>query len=146
MFEKVLDFDGGVEGQCRKFLVHSAHDTERMRWSVPEAGHMVRNVRPDEQQQYRAGRNAMGEGQPATWRLRLIKVAASVVVSGRRVVVRWGGRWPNRGSRSRAKGDSRSGESWVRRQVGKLAARRSKASPKAHRRFGPMRARMLLAT
>jgi hypothetical protein len=37
----------------------------------------------------------LGEGQPATWRLLLIKVAASVVVSCRRIVVRLSGSWPN---------------------------------------------------
>jgi hypothetical protein len=35
------------------------------------------------------------EGQPATWRLLLIKVAASVVVSCRRIVVRLSGSWPH---------------------------------------------------
>jgi hypothetical protein len=38
----------------------------------------------------------LGEGQPATWRLLLIKVAASVIVSCRRIVVRLSGSWPNR--------------------------------------------------
>jgi hypothetical protein len=38
----------------------------------------------------------LGEGQPATWRLLLIKVAASVVVSCRRIVVRLSGSWPHR--------------------------------------------------
>jgi hypothetical protein len=37
----------------------------------------------------------LGEGQPATWRLLLIKVAASVVVSCRRIVVRLSGSWPH---------------------------------------------------
>ena len=37
----------------------------------------------------------LGEGHPATWRLLLIKVAASVVVSCRRIVVRLSGSWPN---------------------------------------------------
>ena len=39
----------------------------------------------------------LGRGQPATWRLLLIKVAASVMVSCRRIVVRLSGTWPNRG-------------------------------------------------
>jgi hypothetical protein len=38
----------------------------------------------------------LGRGQPATWRLLLIKVAASVVVTCRRIVVRLSGTWPNR--------------------------------------------------
>lgn len=36
----------------------------------------------------------LGEGQPCTWRSLLIKVAAQVVVSSRRVVVRLSGSWP----------------------------------------------------
>jgi Transposase DDE domain group 1 len=36
----------------------------------------------------------LGEGQPGTWRLLLIKVAAEVVVSCRRVVVRISASWP----------------------------------------------------
>jgi hypothetical protein len=38
----------------------------------------------------------LGRGQPATGRLLLIKVAASVIVSCRRIVVRLSGTWPNR--------------------------------------------------
>src|SRR5262245_31622651 len=38
----------------------------------------------------------LGRGQPATWRLLLIKVAATVMVSCRRIVVRLSGTWPNR--------------------------------------------------
>jgi hypothetical protein len=38
----------------------------------------------------------LGRGQPATWRLLLIKVAASVLVSCRRIVVWLSGTWPNR--------------------------------------------------
>jgi hypothetical protein len=44
----------------------------------------------------RRRRDPLGEGQPATWRLLLIKVAAEVVVSCRRVVVRLSGSWPYR--------------------------------------------------
>jgi hypothetical protein len=36
----------------------------------------------------------LGEGQPCTWRSLLIKVAATVTVSTRRVVVRLSGSWP----------------------------------------------------
>jgi DDE family transposase len=42
----------------------------------------------------RRRRDPLGEGQPGTWRLLLIKVAAEVVVSCRRVVVRLSGSWP----------------------------------------------------
>ncbi|HEU5219102.1 MAG TPA: IS1380 family transposase [Gemmatimonadales bacterium] len=44
----------------------------------------------------RRRRDPLGEGQPATWRLLLIKVAAEVVVSCRRVVVRLSSSWPYR--------------------------------------------------
>jgi hypothetical protein len=44
----------------------------------------------------RRRRDPLGEGQPGTWRLLLIKVAAEVVVSCRRVVVRLSGSWPYR--------------------------------------------------
>ena len=43
----------------------------------------------------RRRRDPLGEGHPATWRMLLIKVAASVVVSCRRIVVRLSGSWPN---------------------------------------------------
>ena len=46
-------------------------------------------------QNARRRHDPLGEGQPATWRLLLIKVAASVVVSYRRIVVRLSGSWPN---------------------------------------------------
>jgi hypothetical protein len=46
-------------------------------------------------QNARRRQDPLGEGQPATWRLLLIKVAASVVVSCRRIVVRLSGSWPN---------------------------------------------------
>lgn len=42
----------------------------------------------------RRRRDPLGEGQPGTWRLLLIKVAAEVVESCRRVVVRLSGSWP----------------------------------------------------
>jgi hypothetical protein len=37
----------------------------------------------------------LGEGHPCTWRTRLIKVAAEVLVSSRRVLVRLSSRWPH---------------------------------------------------
>jgi Transposase DDE domain group 1 len=45
----------------------------------------------------RRRRDPLGGGQPGTWRLLLIKVAAEVVVSCRRVVVRLSSSWPYRG-------------------------------------------------
>jgi hypothetical protein len=44
--------------------------------------------------QRRRQHDPLGEGQPCTWRTLLIKVAAQVVVSSRRVVVRLSGSWP----------------------------------------------------
>jgi hypothetical protein len=38
----------------------------------------------------------LGRGQPATWRLLLVKVAASVIVSRLRIVVHFSGSWPKR--------------------------------------------------
>ena len=52
-----------------------------------------------ERKQYQNARrkqDPLGEGQPATWRLLLIKVAASVEVSCRRIVIRLSSSWPNR--------------------------------------------------
>jgi hypothetical protein len=43
----------------------------------------------------RRQRDPLGEGQPCTWRLLLIKVAAEVVVSTRRVLVRLSSNWPH---------------------------------------------------
>ena len=45
----------------------------------------------------RRRRDPLGEGQPATWRMMVIKVAATVVVSCRRIVVRLSGSWPHQG-------------------------------------------------
>ncbi len=42
----------------------------------------------------RRRRDPLGEGHPCTWRTRLIKVAAEIVVSCRRVLVRLSGNWP----------------------------------------------------
>ena len=46
-------------------------------------------------QNARRRQDPLGEGQPATWRVLLIKVAASVVVSCRRIVIRLSGSWPH---------------------------------------------------
>jgi Transposase DDE domain group 1 len=45
----------------------------------------------------RRQRDPLGEGQPCTWRLLFIKVAAEVLVSVRRVVVRLSSSWPHLG-------------------------------------------------
>jgi hypothetical protein len=37
----------------------------------------------------------LGEGQPCTWRSRLIKVAAEITISSRRVLVRISSSWPH---------------------------------------------------
>lgn len=42
----------------------------------------------------RGQRDPLGEGHPCTWRSRLIKVAAEISVSSRRVLVRLSGCWP----------------------------------------------------
>jgi len=43
----------------------------------------------------RRQRDPLGEGHPCTWRMLLIKVAAEVVVSSRRVVIRLSSCWPH---------------------------------------------------
>jgi hypothetical protein len=53
-----------------------------------------------ERQRYfrlRRQRDPLGEGHPCTWRTLLIKVAAEVVVTTRRVVVRLSSNWPHLG-------------------------------------------------
>jgi hypothetical protein len=45
----------------------------------------------------RRQRDPLGEGHPCTWRTLLIKVAAEVVVSTRRIVVRLSSSWPHLG-------------------------------------------------
>jgi hypothetical protein len=45
----------------------------------------------------RRQRDPLGEGQPCTWRLLVIKVAAEVIVSARRVLVRLSSSWPHLG-------------------------------------------------
>lgn len=46
-------------------------------------------------QNARRRRDPLGEGHPATWRMRVVKVAASVRVSCRRIVIRLSGSWPH---------------------------------------------------
>lgn len=43
----------------------------------------------------RRRRDPLGEGHPQTWRTRLIKVAAEIRVSSRRILVRLSGNWPH---------------------------------------------------
>jgi hypothetical protein len=43
---------------------------------------------------HRRERDPLGEGHPCTWRTRLIKVAAEIVVRARRVIVRLASSWP----------------------------------------------------
>ena len=42
----------------------------------------------------RRQRDPLGQGHPCTWRTRLIKVAAQIVVRSRRLVVKLAGSWP----------------------------------------------------
>lgn len=66
-------------------------------WPVPGAVPLGARSEAD-QQKYARGRrrqDPLGEGQPCTWRSLLIKVAAEVVVSSRRVLVRLSSSWPN---------------------------------------------------
>ena len=42
----------------------------------------------------RRERDPLGEGHPCTWQTRLIKVAARVLVSSRRILVQLSGSWP----------------------------------------------------
>jgi hypothetical protein len=44
---------------------------------------------------FRREQDALGAAHPATWRTRLIKVAAEVLVSARRILVRLSGSWPH---------------------------------------------------
>lgn len=66
---------------------------------APEGDVPVASLPEPERKRYqnaRRRRDPLGEGQPATWRLLLIKVAATVIVSCRRIVVRLSGSWPHR--------------------------------------------------
>ena len=66
---------------------------------APEGDVPVASLQELERKRYQNARRRqgpLGEGQPATWRLLLIKVAATVIVSCRRIVVRVSGSWPHR--------------------------------------------------
>jgi Transposase DDE domain group 1 len=68
--------------------------------AAPQDGVPVEALAGAQRQQYfrqRRQRDPLGEGQPCTWRTLLIKVAAEVVVSARRVVVRLSSSWPHLG-------------------------------------------------
>ena len=66
----------------------------------PPAGEVPVAALPEPQrkqyQNQRRRQDPLGEGQPATWRMLVIKVAAAVVVSCRRIVIRLSGSWPHR--------------------------------------------------
>jgi hypothetical protein len=59
----------------------------------------------------RREQDPLGEGQPCTWRTRLIKVAAQILVTSRRVVVRLSGCWPYLAHRERGVGGE--GQSFI---------------------------------
>lgn len=61
---------------------------------VPVAA-LVGAARKDYQNARRV-QDPLGKGQPATWRRLLIKVAATVIVSCRRIVLRLSASWPHR--------------------------------------------------
>lgn len=66
---------------------------------APEGDAPAEALAGEARKQYQNARrreDPLGRGQPATWRLLFIKVAASVIVSCRRIVVRLSGSWPNR--------------------------------------------------
>ncbi len=89
----------------RLYLHAAAHNLlAQLRLSVrePEAPSPVDGVpvealagkaRRDHQRRFRE-RDPLGKGQPCTWRTRLIKVAAEVQVSTRRVLIRLAANWP----------------------------------------------------
>ncbi len=65
--------------------------------ATPEADTPTQAWTADEQRRYfsrRRRHDPLGEGQPATWRLLFIKVAAEVRVSRRRILVRLSASWP----------------------------------------------------
>jgi hypothetical protein len=67
--------------------------------SPPEALPLEAQTGVDRQRRFRQRRqrDPLGEGHPCTWRMLLIKVAAEVVVSARRVVIRLSSSWPHLG-------------------------------------------------
>jgi hypothetical protein len=77
------------------FVGASAEQAAVVPESVPAQAHVGEQRRRQFRQ--RRQRDPLGEGQPCTWRLLLIKVVAEVVVSARRVVVRLSSSWPHLG-------------------------------------------------
>jgi Transposase DDE domain group 1 len=69
----------------------------RMRRELPDAAPEDRRAapKPDAERPGPATAAELRRAQPATWRLRLIKVAAEVVVSSRRVLIRLSSAWPS---------------------------------------------------
>jgi hypothetical protein len=65
--------------------------------AVPPSSEAASDAARRRQFRQRRQRDPLGEGHPCTWRSLLIKVAAEVVVSTRRVVVRLSSRWPHLG-------------------------------------------------
>jgi hypothetical protein len=64
----------------------------------PQAAVPIAALTGAERQRYfrrRRQRDPLGEGQPCTWRTLLIKVAAEVLVSTRRILVRLSSTWPH---------------------------------------------------
>jgi hypothetical protein len=82
-----------------RLLLHAAalNLIIRMRRELPDAAAEDRRAapRPDAERPGPATGAELRRAQPATWRLRLIKVAAEVVVSCRRVLVRLSSAWPS---------------------------------------------------
>jgi hypothetical protein len=68
--------------------------------AVPGSG-VAGTAQPGEERRRRfrerRRRDPLGEGHPCTWRMLVIKVAAEVVVSVRRIVVRLSSSWPHQG-------------------------------------------------
>lgn len=69
----------------------------RLRRELPEAPGQQRRPAPlpDAQRPGPATAAELRRAQPATWRLRLIKVAAEIIVSCRRVLIRLSAAWPS---------------------------------------------------
>ena len=82
-----------------RLLLHAAalNLMIRMRRELPDAAPEDRRAAPlpDAERPGPATAAELRRAQPATWRLRLIKVAAEVVVSCRRVLIRLSSAWPS---------------------------------------------------
>lgn len=89
----------------RLYLHTAAHNlTVRLRQAIrlpehpsPVAGVAAEALTGQLRKKHQAGyrrRDSLGKGQPCTWRTQLIKVAAEVIVSARRIVIRLAANWP----------------------------------------------------